>query len=295
MERVLTMDEKIRRAEEIYARRQEGKFAQTATVNMISPIARNKKMIVKLLLQMAICLTIYLIYYLVQNGNYIFSDEIIQKTNEILSYEINLQEGYEKILKLMKGIDQSEESLDGEASNQKAEDEFLILETLESQPNETEAIEEDLFIPEDTSGLSQMRLDSIAMKEQTSFVVPLTGVITSRFGYREPTTESVPKYHTGIDIAREEGTVIIASMEGTVGLVSSEGDYGKQVRIQKGDIITLYAHCKTIYVKEGEEVEKGQAIAEVGSTGNVTGTHLHFELRYQNRVVDPEYVLEFLH
>ena len=57
--------------------------------------------------------------------------------------------------------------------------------------------------------------------------------------------------------------------------------------------MTLYAHCKAIYVKEGEEIKKGQVIGEVGSTGNVTGPHLHFEIRKDNRYVDPDLILKF--
>ena len=57
--------------------------------------------------------------------------------------------------------------------------------------------------------------------------------------------------------------------------------------------MTLYAHCKTIYVKEGDKVIQGQQIGETGSTGNVTGPHLHFEIRRNNEYVDPDLILEF--
>ena len=68
---------------------------------------------------------------------------------------------------------------------------------------------------------------------------------------------------------------------------------GNHVKIVNEDVMTLYAHCKTIYVKEGEEIVQGQQIGEVGSTGNVTGPHLHFEIRKDNRYVDPDLILEF--
>ena len=76
-------------------------------------------------------------------------------------------------------------------------------------------------------------------------------------------------------------------------LVSEEGDYGKHLKVQDGDIVTLYAHCSEILVKEGQSVEKGEKIAKVGSTGNSTGPHLHFEIRYQNRYVNPQEIFEF--
>lgn len=59
------------------------------------------------------------------------------------------------------------------------------------------------------------------------------------------------------------------------------------------DVATVYAHCKTVYVKEGDIIKQGQAIGEVGSTGNSTGPHLHFEIRKENRYVDPDLILEF--
>ena len=82
-------------------------------------------------------------------------------------------------------------------------------------------------------------------------------------------------------------------MEGTVELVSGEGSYGNHVKITNGDVSTLYAHCSKIYVKEGDYITQGQEIAEVGATGNVTGPHLHFEIRRNNEYVDPDLILEF--
>ncbi|MBR6033476.1 MAG: M23 family metallopeptidase [Clostridia bacterium] len=103
----------------------------------------------------------------------------------------------------------------------------------------------------------------------------------------------MPKYHTGIDIAANTGTQFISAMSGTVVQVSSEGDYGNHVKIEQDDVITLYAHCNAIYVKEGEFVTQGQIIGEVGETGNATGPHLHFEIRKSDRYVDPDDVLDF--
>lgn len=71
------------------------------------------------------------------------------------------------------------------------------------------------------------------------------------------------------------------------------GDLGNHVKIVSDDVMTVYAHCKTIYVKEKEAIKKGQAIGEVGTTGNTTGPHLHFEIRKENRYVDPDLILEF--
>ena len=138
-----------------------------------------------------------------------------------------------------------------------------------------------------------MSVDAEFIKANYNLIKPLEGEITSRYGIRNPKVATVPKYHTGIDIARVTGTVIVSAMEGTVELVSSQGDYGKHVKITNGELSTLYAHCSKIYVTEGQYITQGQKIAEVGATGNVTGPHLHFEIRRNNQYVDPDLLLQF--
>ena len=76
-------------------------------------------------------------------------------------------------------------------------------------------------------------------------------------------------------------------------MFQENGSYGNHIYIKKNDITTLYAHCKNIYVKEGDTISKGQQIGEVGQTGNATGPHLHFEIRKEDRIVNPEYILTF--
>ena len=71
------------------------------------------------------------------------------------------------------------------------------------------------------------------------------------------------------------------------------GDLGNHIKITNGDVDTVYAHCKTIYVSEGEKITQGQSIGEVGSTGNSTGPHLHFEVRKEGRYVNPDLILDF--
>ena len=74
-------------------------------------------------------------------------------------------------------------------------------------------------------------------------------------------------------------------------MASEEGDYGKHLKIQIGDVSIIYAHCNQLYVKQGDKITQGQEIAEVGSTGNSTGPHLHFEIRYKEKTIDPEKIL----
>lgn len=136
---------------------------------------------------------------------------------------------------------------------------------------------------------SQMELDSEYIKANYSMSLPLKGTITSRFGVREVE----PKNHVGIDIGTNTGAEIVAAMDGVASIVSSEGDYGNHIKITNGNLSTLYAHCNSLDIKEGDNIKKGQKIATVGQTGNATGPHLHFEIILEGRYVNPELVMQF--
>ena len=121
--------------------------------------------------------------------------------------------------------------------------------------------------------------------------LPVAGAITSQFGHRvDPITGEVSS-HTGTDIACAEGTPILAAADGTVtvanGLDSWGGSYGYYIQIDHGSgLETLYAHCLSICVTTGQQVQAGQVIAYVGHTGRVTGNHLHLEVRIDSNRVD---------
>ena len=66
---------------------------------------------------------------------------------------------------------------------------------------------------------------------------------------------------------------------------------GNHLKVQINDVIIIYAHCNKLQVNQGEDIKQGQEIAEVGSTGNSTGPHLHFEIRKEDRLVDPQLIL----
>ena len=117
-------------------------------------------------------------------------------------------------------------------------------------------------------------------------VTPVSGIITSRFGSRESIRSSG---HTGLDIATSEGTDIRAAAGGTVTFAGESGGYGNLVKISHGSgITTYYGHCSAIYVSEGDKVSAGDVIAAVGSTGNSTGPHLHFEVVKDGVELNPQ-------
>jgi murein DD-endopeptidase MepM/ murein hydrolase activator NlpD len=122
-------------------------------------------------------------------------------------------------------------------------------------------------------------------------VWPLNGVITSRFGYRRLRI-SGSNFHTGLDIDGVTGDPIVAAASGTVTFSGWYGGYGNLVIVQAGNIEYYYAHASSLLVSEGERVQGGQRIARVGTTGRVTGSHLHFEIRVDDNPIDPLPILE---
>lgn len=306
MERTVTAEERIRRAEEIYQRRRMQNDIKVPTSQMNANNKLEYRMLKKLILQILICLLIYFIFYLIKNSNYIFSEEVLNKTRQFLSYDINFQgiylqaeKYYNDNLKPILYKENQNNNINEEQINEEQNENIESggigggeegVELLNNEIKQTSADEIQENVNQEP--LSQMEIDANDIKANYSLILPLKGTVTSRFGPRTP-TDIISANHAGIDIGVNEGTVFVASMEGTVTNVSSEGSYGNHVYIQNGDVTTLYAHCKTIYVNTGDTVTQGEQIGEVGSTGNATGPHLHFEIRKSDRVVNPEYILAF--
>ncbi|MGH7895580.1 MAG: M23 family metallopeptidase [Candidatus Binatia bacterium] len=117
---------------------------------------------------------------------------------------------------------------------------------------------------------------------------PIRGSVNSGFGPRRSPWSGAPERHEGIDIGSPSGTPVAAPAAGTVVTADVHGDYGKHVMIDHGNgVRSLYGHLKEIEVKVGQQVEKGQVVGLVGSTGRSTGPHLHYELLVQGSPVDP--------
>lgn len=130
------------------------------------------------------------------------------------------------------------------------------------------------------------KIDSRTVNGIYLAVTPVTGRITSRFGANESIRDHT---HKGIDIAATRGTPILATAAGTVTFAGWSSGYGYLVKIDHGNgVETYYGHCSRLYVSAGESVEAGTEIAAVGSTGNSTGNHLHFEIRLNGEQINPQ-------
>ncbi|MCS6985370.1 MAG: M23 family metallopeptidase [Leptospiraceae bacterium] len=121
------------------------------------------------------------------------------------------------------------------------------------------------------------------------FILPIAGGrFTSRFGWRHHPIYGGKTFHSGIDIAAPEGTPIRAAASGIVVFAGEAGSYGFVVILRhQDDYFTVYGHCSSLLVQEGDYVKQGQLIARVGSTGTATGPHLHFEVKRKSRPINP--------
>ena len=151
-------------------------------------------------------------------------------------------------------------------------------------------------VPEqDVSGfVSERALPAQAVGEQRilgfSYVCPLSGTMTSPFGWRADPVSGEERFHYGLDIAGAEGDSVSCFADGSVGTVGEGALLGNYVTVNHDlGFSTLYAHCSAIAVSAGQRVQKGEVIASVGATGNATGPHLHFEVHDGGQYLNPIY------
>lgn len=319
MERTLSQEERIRRAEEIYYRRK----LNNNDVRMPSSQVRDKtekrqfSLYRKMAIQILLCVLIYLVFSLIKEANYLFSENVINKTKEFLNQDINFevissnvnefwQNNKDKFSIFKNNEEQNtentnnEQNTNAENNEQNVENNVQNTETNtvqnEQTNNETTGIggsssAENNQVDENTKK-SQMEIDAEYIKKNFDMQLPVKAKVTSGYGKREA-DKIVSADHYGIDLGVVVGTTVLSAMEGTVTVVSNEGEYGTHVKIVNKDVTTIYAHCSKILVKKGAKIKKGQKIALSGNTGKTTGPHLHFEIRRDDRTVDPALILNF--
>ncbi len=153
----------------------------------------------------------------------------------------------------------------------------------------------------DLDKLTDQRVDLMTVMESRLFdqkikklMVPtqqpvVGGILGSSFGWRIDPVNGQSALHTGLDFPASNGTTILAAAGGVVIAQEYHPAYGNMVEIDHGnDLVTRYAHASRVLVKKGDLIKRGQKIAEVGSTGRSTGSHLHFEVLVQGVFQDPQ-------
>jgi len=164
-------------------------------------------------------------------------------------------------------------------------------------PDDTAAANADERAAEVESRLASLetqfaRRSNIASSTPT--VAPVRGLLNSGFGPRKDPFTGEGSFHPGLDISTRVHEPVLATAEGVVAKSGWSGDYGKEVEIAHSTgYVTIYGHLDEVLVKEGELVHRGDKVGLVGSTGRSTGPHLHYEVRKDDRAVNPlEYILD---
>lgn len=220
MERTLSMEEKIRKAEEIYNRRN----SQGSQINIYENKTHKEfKFFNKILIQLIVCLSIYLISYVIINNQYVFSGDFKNKVQEIMKYDIEINNIKGFINSKIKSLNILNNTTTNTVEGVNNTSEGKNTEDIINANSVADANTVDSNVKEET----QEEKDIREVNEKIKFVLPVVGVVSSRFGNRTPTTSTVPTYHTGLDIAAPTGTEIKAATNGKVTFKSEEGDYRK--------------------------------------------------------------------
>ena len=208
-------------------------------------------------------------------------EEIVSAKNSVVAIQNKEEEKRNELLALQNEKINSIASLENNSKSINDE-----IEELESHNSELEA-ELDRIINSVAGGTGSN--DNIeSLPGESGFLRPISGRITSYYGYRVNPVTGQYKLHKGIDYAGNYGDPIKASKSGVVEYSGWISGYGNTIILGHGNgVQTLYPHAQTLNVSYGDTVSQGDIIATVGSTGNSTGPHLHFEIRINGEAVDP--------
>ena len=216
----------------------------------------------------------------------IFSTSIVYGQNKQVDLEKKLTENRnsqlrldEQIIELNSKIIEVEEKI--LSTNEEISKLDLQINEIKSEINELESEIEKIAAQSVVNGEGQVISSG-------SWPVPGHSRISSPYGYRIHPIFNTKKMHTGIDIPAPTGTPAVAIDSGKVIFSGTKGGYGNTVMIQHDDgKVTLYGHNSKLAVSVGQRVEKGQVVSKIGSTGNSSGPHLHFEVRINGKHVNP--------
>lgn len=257
----------------------------------------------KIVVQTIICVFILLTVAILKSVDSPVTNYCRDKIKGILSYNVDIKSVFSQIDSLLDktkgdsiaghGDDNSEAdnakstirdtAVLGDENSTNMEDDGMYVESAEniSAVEQSWDQSDNETVPSDEAKADDPNLDN-------SFIIPVGGIIGSLYGERIHPINGTKEFHQGIDIQALSGTPIKAASKGEVVEAGESETYGNYIKIKhKEDIISLYAHCSVLLVKEGQSVDKGETIAKVGSTGISDGPHLHFEVRQRGEPVNP--------
>ncbi len=214
------------------------------------------------------------------------------KANEIAALKAQVERQKRMIEASIRDINSQRSAIQGSIAENKNMIERLKKDKNYYERSERELARQSASIQSMIANLTGGQSTSKVVVSSTGFIRPISGPITSPFGYRVHPIFKSRIFHSGIDIGGPNGGAIKASNDGKVIYSGWYGGYGKVVILDHGvvngqPITTLYAHMSSINVSNGQMVKKGQAVGREGSTGYSTGPHCHFEVRVNGKPVNP--------
>jgi murein DD-endopeptidase MepM/ murein hydrolase activator NlpD len=261
---------------------------------------REEDFVQNIMKQIAVCCIIFLVIFGMNNINSPITDKLMGQIKSALVYTVDFNKTYKSVATFANSLgtkDSSgsvsikDEDIPKEMNNPSSQGNDSDINTLQNNLNDT-ADQKDGHLEGKLDLDSQEQIPAeaqgTAVKINQKIVVPLNGVVTSKFGMRNHPLFQKDLFHTGIDIDGKKGENIVAAIDGEVEEVGYNDNYGKYVRLKhEDDIYTFYAHCSEVSVKKGQQVKNGDIIAKVGDLGITVGAHLHFEISKKDKVLDP--------
>ena len=238
-----------------------------------------------LILQFSVCLILFGLLFALKSSNNTFYKEVKNLFSDRLEDNISFDEVQSVFANIKQKTSENKEENTTESETEyiPPEEPSLSAQIIASGGNDKKVSSAE-EIPDNVSR------DDYELSQK--MILPVKGTVSSEFGTRIHPISGDLRFHAGIDIAADEGTKIHSAFDGEVVKADYDQWNGNFIKIQhENGIMTVYCHCKKLNVKKGQIIRAGEIIGTVGSTGNSTGPHLHFELRINNISYNPEKAL----
>jgi len=246
-----------------------------------------------LLLQFIVCTALFALLFALKTSNNKLFVTIEEAFSERLEENLKIEQAQQAFSNILKNKTSNPEEKNKTETDSKSEKETAYI-PLEEPSLSAEIIAtggNDIKVSSKNEIPKNVSVNNYKLNKK--MVLPLKGTTTSEFGIRTHPISGDLRFHSGIDIAAEEGTNIYAAFDGIVIVAAYDKWNGNYLKIKHdNDIMTVYCHCKDLNVKKGDKIRAGEVIATVGSTGSSTGPHLHFELRVDDISYNPQNALE---